>query len=153
GGAGTTEGDAGMPHCFIMDFDGATAAQYDAVMHDMDLGGRLPAHALFHGAGSPDGANWRVVDVWETPQDFERFAAGGIGPVPARQGVGEPRITAFPIEELERSDSARPTFMHVVRMPGMDAAGFDELNRAIEPPAGLLAHGAGPLGDGWAAIG
>ena len=70
-----------MAHCFILDFDGGTAAQYDAIIEDMELGGRLPAKALYHGAGSPDGRSWRVVDVWESPEDFERFAAEKIGPL------------------------------------------------------------------------
>ena len=30
---------SGMAHCFIMDVEGATAAQYDAVIEDMELEG------------------------------------------------------------------------------------------------------------------
>ena len=86
-----------MAHCFIMDFDGATAAQYDAVIEDMELGGRLPAHALYHGAGSPDGRSWRVVDVWETPEDFERFAAEPDPVDPGGHGGGSClRATSIP---------------------------------------------------------
>jgi hypothetical protein len=144
-----------MAHCFIMDFDGATAAQYDAVMEDMELGGRLPPHALQHGAGSPDGRTWRVVDVWESPQDFERFAAEKIGPITARHGISEPRMTSFPVEEIRRADPEPVTFLHVVRLSGIDAAGFRALNERIgpEPPEGLIFHANGPLDDGWATVG
>jgi hypothetical protein len=81
-----------------------------AVIEEMGLNGRLPAHALYHGAGSPDGRDWRVVDVWETPEDFERFAAEKIGPITARHGIGEPRITSFPIHEIRRGDPEPVTF-------------------------------------------
>ena len=47
-----------MAHCFIMDFDGATAAQYDAVIDDMELNGRLPAH---HGQARSRSAEDHVV--------------------------------------------------------------------------------------------
>jgi hypothetical protein len=96
---------SGMAHCFIMDFEGATTAQYDAVIEEMELNGRLPAHALYHGAGSPDVRNWRVVDVWETPEDFERFAAEKIGPITARHGIGEPRITSFAVRSAAATRS------------------------------------------------
>lgn len=144
-----------MAHCFIMDFEGAIAAQYDAVIEDMELNGRLPAHALHHGAGSPDGHNWRVVDVWETPEDFERFAAEKIGPITARHGIGEPTITSFPVDEIRRSDPDPVTFLHVVRLRGIDAAGFAELDKKIgpEPGEGLIFHVNGPLDDGWATVG
>lgn len=144
-----------MAHCFIMDFDGATAAQYDAVIEDMELDGRLPAHALHHGAGSPGGGSWRVVDVWETPEDFGRFAAEKIGPITARHGLGEPRITSFPVAEIRRGEPAPVTFLHIVRMRGIDASGFAELDGKIgpEPAEGLIFHVNGPLDDGWATVG
>ena len=43
------------------------------------------------------------------------------------------------------------TFLHVVRLTGLDAAGFAELNAKIrtEPPQGLVFHVNGPLDDGW----
>ena len=144
-----------MAHCFIMDFEGGTAAQYDAVIEDMQLNGRLPAHALYHGAGSPDDRNWRVVDVWETPEDFERFAAEKIGPITARHGIGSPTMTSFPVHEIRRGDPEPVTFLHIVRMRGVDAAGFAAIDQKIgpEPVRGLIFHVNGPLDDGWATVG
>ena len=64
-------------------------------------------------------------------------------------------MTSFPVHELRRGDPARVTFLHVVRLRGVDAAGFAELNRRIgpEPPEGLVFHANGPLDDGWATVG
>jgi hypothetical protein len=144
-----------MAHCFIMDFEGADAAQYDAVIEDMELDGRLAPHALYHGAGALDGRTWRVVDVWETAEAFERFAAEKIIPLTAKHGVGEPKMTSFPVHEIRRADPQPVTFLHVVRLQGMDAAGFAELNQKIgpEPPEGLIFHVNGPLEDSWATVG
>ena len=48
---------------------------------------------LSHVAGpTPNG--WRVVDVWETKEQFERFAQEKIGPISAEVGTpGPPQIT------------------------------------------------------------
>ena len=47
------------------------------------------------------------------------------------------------------------TFLHVVRLRGIDAAGFAELDKRIgpEPAEGLIFHVNGPLDDGWATVG
>ena len=104
---------------------------------------------------SPDGRNWRVVDVWETPEDFERFAAEKIGPLTATHGIGEPRITSFPVHEIRRGDPEPVTFLHLVRLRGMDAAGFAAMDSKIgpEPAEGLVFHANGPLDEGWATVG
>jgi hypothetical protein len=95
------------------------------------------------------------VDVRETPADFERFAAAAIGPITAKHGIGKPRITGFPVHEIRRGDPAPVTFMHLVRLRGLDAAGFAELDQRIGPqtPDGLVFHANGASEDGWAAVG
>ncbi len=48
-----------------------------------------PPGALFHSvAGSEDGM--RVVDVWETREQFERFAGEQIGPYSEEVGIPNP---------------------------------------------------------------
>lgn len=90
-----------MAMAFILEFPGATAAQYDAVIADMQLGGSVPPGAIFHVAGPMDGG-WRVVDVWESPEAFERFRAEQIEPMTRKHGVGAPRVTAFPVHNILR---------------------------------------------------
>ena len=72
-----------------MDFKGATLEQYDQVIEKM---GFRPA-----GAGAPGGLfHWvaktddgiRVTDVWDTREQFEKFAQDQIGPL--TQAVGIP---------------------------------------------------------------
>jgi hypothetical protein len=73
----------------IMDFPGGTLEQYDQVTEKMGLepGGPGPEGAHFHWVTATDDGI-RVVDVWETQEQFDQFAAEQIGP--ASQEVGMP---------------------------------------------------------------
>ena len=56
-----------------LEFSGVSARQYDTV--DRKVGSRsskLPEGLLFHSATITD-AGLRVVDLWESPEAFERF--------------------------------------------------------------------------------
>ena len=75
-----------------MDFEGATFDQYDQVCQKMGLTpkGPGPAGAISHFVTMTD-SGMRVVDVWETREQFDKFAQDQIGPY--SQEVG---ITALP---------------------------------------------------------
>ena len=78
-----------MPVAIEMDFPGGTAAQYDAVMVDMNLQGQAPEGARFHSAG-PSPTGWQVIDCWDDPAAFDRFAEEQIGPYSREVGITEP---------------------------------------------------------------
>jgi hypothetical protein len=72
-----------------MVFRGATLAQYDDVMQMMDLGDTPPEGAIFHWvAATPEGI--KVVDVWETMDQFNRFAGENIMPNTQKAGIEAP---------------------------------------------------------------
>jgi hypothetical protein len=119
-----------MAHAFIMEFDGATLAQYDAIMVDMDLGGRLPPGALFHAAGATD-TGLLVCDVWESAEGFQAFAEAKIGPLSAKHGVGEPRTRAVAVEHVIEGEHADVGLIQIVTLEGTDLAGFLELDQAV----------------------
>jgi hypothetical protein len=79
----------------VMEFEGATLDQYDQVIAKMGFspGGAGPAGALFHWvAETADGI--RVTDVWESREQFDRFAQEQIGPYAAEVGIpGPPEIS------------------------------------------------------------
>ncbi len=80
-----------MAVAFILDFEGGSLDQYDAVVEKMDLGGKTPEGAHFHWvAKTEDG--FRVVDVWESADAFNAFAEEKIGPLSAEQGLSEPKV-------------------------------------------------------------
>lgn len=87
-----------MAVSIVMEFPGASQAQYDAVMRELglllgDQGGDWPKGILSHMAGSTDDG-WCVVDVWESQTAFGEFQANRLGPAIAKVGgLPEPRVT------------------------------------------------------------
>jgi hypothetical protein len=80
-----------------MRFTGATLAQYDDVMRRMDLGDEAPEGALFHWVAATDDGIV-VVDVWETMEQFDRFAREKIGPHTQAAGIeAPPEITTHAV--------------------------------------------------------
>jgi hypothetical protein len=74
-----------------MNFKGATLDQYEQVIAKMGFthGGKGAPSSLFHWvAATPDGI--RVVDVWESKDESERFAQEQIGPYTAEAGIPAP---------------------------------------------------------------
>jgi len=78
----------------LVEFDGATLAQYDAAIAHAGLtpGGPGAAGCLFHWvAATPNGI--RAVDVWDSRERFERYAAETILPATVAAGItAQPRI-------------------------------------------------------------
>ena len=68
----------------VMDFDGATIDQYDEILKLMKLkaGGPAPSGCLFHWVTKTD-KGMRVTDVWQTREQFDKFAQDQIGPFSA----------------------------------------------------------------------
>ena len=74
-----------------MNFKGATLEQYDEVIEKMGFSprGKGAPRGIFHWvAQTDDGIS--VVDVWETKEDYERFAQEQIAPYTREAGVTEP---------------------------------------------------------------
>ena len=81
-----------------MDFAGATIEQYDEIMKLMSLddGSReMPTGGLFHWVAKTDDGI-RVVDVWESKEQFEQFAQDEIGPTARRPASPTRRRPASP---------------------------------------------------------
>jgi hypothetical protein len=68
-------------------------AQYDQVRRETNWEGDVPHGAKFHVAWFV-GEDLHVLDVWESPADFERFVGGRLMPVVQRVGLkGQPNVT------------------------------------------------------------
>lgn len=77
-------------------FAGGTTEQYDQIIEKMGFtpGGKGAPGGMFHWVTkTPDGM--RVVDVWETKEQFERFAQEKIGPISAQVGIPAPPQVTF----------------------------------------------------------
>ena len=79
-----------------MDFDGATLAQYDQICGKMGLTpkGPGPAGAISHVVTQTD-SGMRVVDVWETREQFDKFAQEQIVPFSQEAGLTAPPQMQF----------------------------------------------------------
>lgn len=82
-----------------MKFSGATLDQYDRILEKMGLtpGGSTPPGAISHWVAKTD-EGIHVVDVWETKEQFERFAEEQIGPYAREVGIeGEPEMRFYDV--------------------------------------------------------
>lgn len=74
-----------------LEFNGATLDQYDQVLAKMGLqpGGQGPPGLTSHWVTkTPNG--FRVIDVWQSKEQFEQFAQEKIGPISGSVGITEP---------------------------------------------------------------
>lgn len=79
-----------------IDFEGATLEQYDEVCGLMGLtpGGPGPVGAISHFATMTD-SGLRVVDVWETREQFDQFVQEQIGPFSQQVGLEVQPVMQF----------------------------------------------------------
>ncbi|MCA1678925.1 MAG: hypothetical protein LC777_08270 [Actinobacteria bacterium] len=88
-----------MAVAVVLDFDGGTLEQYDRVIEAMGFspGGAGAPGGLFHWVTETD-TGIRVTDVWESREQFDRFAEEQIGPKTQAAGVpGPPKITFYDV--------------------------------------------------------
>lgn len=80
-----------MAVAVMMDFEGATLDQYDEVMALLGLAEAEigPEGAHFHWV-APTETGIRVVDVWESAEQFQKFADEQIGPSTQQVGIPNP---------------------------------------------------------------
>jgi hypothetical protein len=56
------------------------AEMYDATSSRMGLESDPPAGMISHAAGCDEAGQWRVVDIWESREAYDRFVEGQLGP-------------------------------------------------------------------------
>ncbi len=97
-----------MAVAFKMKFEGATLEQYDRVMELMglDQGDASPEGAVFHWVSATDDGIV-VVDVWESDEQFNKFAEEQIGPYTQQVGIpAPPVITRYEVHNTLVGDAA-----------------------------------------------
>jgi len=74
----------------------ATLDQYEQARKDVAWERQVPAGALFHIAWS-GGDGLRVIDLWSSPEDFQRFLESRLQPAIQRIGIqGQPDVKISP---------------------------------------------------------
>lgn len=69
-----------MAFAVITDIPQGTAEMYDAVNEKLGGDGTLTDGQIVHTMGLLEGGGFRVFDVWETREAFEKFAEEQLGP-------------------------------------------------------------------------
>ena len=88
-----------MAVAVVLDFEGATLDQYDQVLEKMGFehGGTGAPGGLFHWVTETDNG-FRVTDVWETQEQFDKFSEEKIGPYSQEVGFpGPPKVTVYEV--------------------------------------------------------
>jgi hypothetical protein len=143
-----------MSVALVLDFPGGTKEQYDDVVERMQLGGHMAPGGQVHVAGSHDG-DWRVVDVWETLEHFERFRDEQIVPHSQAAGLRPPQVRMVEVDDEMADDGRSAAFVQRVILPGLDRARFRTVHDEVVPgerPEGLTFHINGPVEGGWCVI-
>jgi hypothetical protein len=144
-----------MTVALVLDFAGATKKQYDEVVERMQLGGQMAPGGRLHVAGSHAGG-WRVIDVWESQEAFERFRDADIVPTVQAVGMPPPQVRVVEVDDEMPDDGREPTFVQCVILPGLDRAAFRAVHDEVVPdgerPDGLTFHVNGPAEGGWCVI-
>ena len=78
----------------------ATEEQYRAVNEAMDTSGNSPAGLIVHTGGSVGDGELRVIDVWESAEAFQTFAAERLGPTIAQVMGADAPAPSVEIREL-----------------------------------------------------
>jgi hypothetical protein len=98
-----------MAVALMLEFEGFTADEYDAVNAKVNPPGNPPAGLIFHSSGpSPEGG-WRIVDVWESRDQFDQFMAQTVQPAMAEvvgaeeaERRGPPAITEWSVHNFTK---------------------------------------------------
>jgi hypothetical protein len=83
-----------------MRWAGVTPEQYEEARSRVDWEGDVPDGAVLHVAGF-DGDDLRVTDVWDSPEQFQRFVEERLMPVVQEIGIdGEPEVRFYPVQAI-----------------------------------------------------
>jgi hypothetical protein len=78
----------------FLEFPGVTWEQYEQLVQDLGLSGQ-PEGVLIHVCGPTSDGGWRMVDVWESQEAFERFAHDLLIPRAQARGFPQPSKREF----------------------------------------------------------
>ncbi len=92
-----------------LDFTGFTRDEYDQLNEKVNPPGNPPDGLVFHSAGPGPGDGWRIVDVWESREQFDAFMESTVQPAMAEllgaeelERRGPPGITEWGVHNVTK---------------------------------------------------
>ena len=82
-----------MPIAMLVDNPQGSQEMYDKVRAQMGLD--APAGGIFHAAGPSPNGGWRVIEVWDSEEDAQKFFKERLGPALEANGLGPPPQPQF----------------------------------------------------------
>ncbi|HTU27816.1 MAG TPA: hypothetical protein VMF07_00430 [Solirubrobacteraceae bacterium] len=144
-----------MAVALVLDFPGGTQEKYDEVVERMHLDGRTAPGGQVHVAG-PHADGFRVIDVWDGMDAFERFRDEQIIPHTQAVGLVPPKVRVLEVDDAMPHDGGTATFAQYVFLPGLDRPAFRAIHADVVPggarPDGCTFHVNGPAEGGWCVI-
>ena len=128
-----------MAVLMIAELPGVTAEQYEAVNEKLGIRGPedAPDGLVQHLAG-PTEDGWIVVDVWESPEQFETFFGEG-GAAQAIAEVGAPPVEprVFPVHKLIRQGAGTEANVFLlIEAEGFTPEFYDSITSRMSAHAG-----------------
>ena len=89
-----------MAIAMLMEAPGdAHPGAYDAVNEKMDVENNPPEGLIVHTAGRAENGSWRIFDVWESKEAYDRFNETRLGPA-LREVLGDEVASGEPPTEF-----------------------------------------------------
>jgi hypothetical protein len=89
-----------MPTVMHMRWAGVTPEQYEEARSQVSWETEVPDGAVLHVAGFDDDG-LRVTDVWDSPEQFQRFVEERLMPAVQEIGIeGEPDVQLYPVQAI-----------------------------------------------------
>ncbi len=89
-----------MGTVMLMEWPGVTQEQYNRLISDVGLDANPTAGLILHVSGFSEGA-LRVLDIWDSPQAFERFQKDRLMAAVQNAGIsGPPKVQFFPVHNI-----------------------------------------------------
>lgn len=128
---------------------------YDSILDEMGARDSPPAGAIYHWC-APVPGGLQVCDLWETREQFERFAQDEIRPISAKHGLAAPLVEIADVHEFipGRETSQKGAGMLIDFEGDTDQLlkKIDQVNQRMDviadPPQGLVFHWTSPAPGG-----
>lgn len=93
-----------MATAMLMRWPGVTIEQYEQAREKVGWEDDTPDGAVLHVAGA-DGDDFRVFDIWDSPEQFQRFVEQRLMPAVREIGIeGDPEVILYDVHRVFTPD-------------------------------------------------
>jgi hypothetical protein len=128
-----------MAILMIMDLEGMTTEQYEAVNEAMGLHeNNLPQGLISHAAGPTEEGGLLIVDVWDNEEDLGRFVQEQVGPAMQQAGVesqAQPRVHEVH-NHIPQGSGSDGSFILLIESEGFSPDDYDDVTSKLDSHAG-----------------